>query len=381
MARSVTPIKIDTINITAGTQYRVEMDESVITDMQDLIEREITFKTPIRIASFDDGLYLIDGFHRYIAYGRSGFDEIPAGQWELEECSSIDEVRLFAMAANVAHGKSNTQHDYRYIIESLMEADPKKYKANVFEPNLKAIYTALQCAKSVIHNANKRSFDGMPSLSHLCEERRNDAILKQHAEGKSARAIAKLFGIKNKDTVLEVIKDSSGVAKNGQRPKMAASTETTIIGTLPTSTPDETKIEDVDSTLSSRIESEMNKEEGQEEATAYSWEDYEWDDGLIDPDAPIPAPIDLTGLDYKPNKPRSQVKLTAEKLEHKTHPNFLAQVQDESKEKLDKLKMAMVTAGFSETEAAIYAGQVVQRQTLSIAGKQSREFLKINNGG
>ncbi|MFM5698718.1 hypothetical protein ACET6X_13455 [Aeromonas veronii] len=375
--RSIAPLAINKIDTTAGTQYRVATDKEVIEDMEDLIERGVTFKTPMKIALFEGHYYLVDGFHRYAAYMNKQVPEVPAGQWECIEVSTFEEIRLLAMGANVAHGKSNTEADYYYIIKKLMELKSDKYMKNVFEPDVKKIAEAIGAPVPRIRAGYSNYFgkdnDKHQSLSQVCKGKRDAAIMQEYEDGTSDGEIARLFKME-RQTVSRI---RALLAQNGDSPKCATPNETTIIETLPTSTPDETKIEDAGSYLSSITEEVMNKEPVEEEEV-YSWEDYEWDDGLIDPNAP--APIDLTGLDYQPNKPRSQVKPDVEKPEQKTPSYFLAQVQGEHKEKLDKLKMAMVAAGFSETEAAIYAGQVVQRQTLSIAGKQSREFLKINKG-
>ncbi|WP_429185258.1 hypothetical protein [Aeromonas veronii] len=378
--RSIAPLAINKIDTTAGTQYRVATDKEVIEDMEDLIERGVTFKTPMKIALFEGHYYLVDGFHRYAAYMNKQVPEVPAGQWECIEVSTFEEIRLLAMGANVAHGKSNTKADYYYIIKKLMELKSDKYMKNVFEPDIDKIADALGAPKPSVKRGYSNYFgtdkNSHPSIYQVCIEKRNAAIMQEHEAGTSDGEIAKLFKM-SQQTVSRI---RAQLTHPAQKAKCVTPNETLTIETLQTSTPDETKIEDAGSYLSSITEEVMNKEPVEEEVEeeVYSWEDHEEDDGLIDPNAP--APIDLTGLDYQPNKPRSQVKPDVENPEQKTTPYFLAQVQGEHKEKLEKLKMAMVTAGFSETEAAIYAGQVVQRQTLSIAGKQSREFLKINKG-
>ncbi|WP_421276131.1 hypothetical protein [Aeromonas veronii] len=325
--RAIAPLAINKIDTTAGTQYRVATDKEVIEDMEDLIERGVTFKTPMKIALFEGHYYLVDGFHRYAAYMNKQIPEVPAGQWECIEVSAFEEIRLLAMGANVAHGKSNTKADYYYIIKKLMELKSDKYMKNVFEPDIDKIAEALGAPKpSVVRGYNNylgTDKNPHPSLANVCRAKRDAAIMQEHEEGTSDGEIARLFKME-RPTVTRI---RASLVQKPQKGKCTTPNETTIIETLPTSNPDETKIEDVDSVFSLRIESEMNKEEGQEEDDAYSWEDYEWDDGLIDPNAP--APIDLTGLDYQPNKP-APVETLAEKLQKlkKREAALLAELED-----------------------------------------------------
>ncbi len=217
MTYSLTPIKIDTIDTKTGTQYRVETDPSVVEDMEDLIERGITFKTPMKIALFEGHYYLVDGFHRYAAYMNKQVPEVPAGQWECIECSSLKEVHLLAMKANVTHGKNNTQKDYRNIIESMMDSDPDLYMKNAFEPDIKAISEALGAPATRV-KAGYSSYFGttenpQPSLYQICKKNRDRAIYKEHLAGESAGSIAKKFGIPNKNTVIKSIQERTGLYK------------------------------------------------------------------------------------------------------------------------------------------------------------------------
>lgn len=201
-------IKIASIIRSAGTQFRADMDNDNVLAMMDLIERGISFKTKIRLAQIEDRIYLTDGFHRLEAYERLRITEIPADQCVIVPASSIEEVRVMAMGANVAHGKGTTEADYYIIIKKMMELGDGKYMKNVFEADIKKIAEALGAAQPRVSDGYNNYFgtegDKHPSLSQQCKERRDAAILEKHKEGMSNRAIAKLFKM-GSSTVDEVV--------------------------------------------------------------------------------------------------------------------------------------------------------------------------------
>lgn len=190
-------IKIASIIRSAGTQFRANMDNDNLLDMMDLIERGVPFKTPIRLAEWDGRIYLTDGFHRLEAYLRLNILEIPSDQYVIIPASSIEEVRIMAMGANVQHGKGTTEADYYYIIKKMMDLDDGKYMKNVFEPNIKMIAESIGAAVTSVRrgysNYKGTKDNPHPSLSQQCKERRDAAILESHKEGMSDNAIAKLF--------------------------------------------------------------------------------------------------------------------------------------------------------------------------------------------
>ncbi|QOK20650.1 helix-turn-helix domain-containing protein [Aeromonas caviae] len=203
-------IKIASIIRSAGTQFRANMDEDNVIAMVDLIERGVPFKTKIRLAEFEGRLYLTDGFHRLEAYGRLLHTEIPANQCVIVPASSIEEVRVMAMGANVAHGKGTTEADYYIIIKKMMELGDGKYMKNAFEADIKKIAEALGAAQPRVSDGYNNYFgtegNKHPSLSQQCKERRDAAILEKHKEGMSARKIAELFKMDNA-TVSRALKE------------------------------------------------------------------------------------------------------------------------------------------------------------------------------
>lgn len=212
-------IKISSIIRSAGTQFRANMNEDNVKDMMSLIEDGISFKSPIRVAVCDEHYYLVDGFHRLEAYERLRMTEIPAGQYMLVPASSIEEVRLLAMGANVLHGKGNSRADYYIIIKKMMELDDGKYMKNAFEPDIKKIAEAIGAARTAVMRGYNDYFgterEPHPALSVQLKEKRDAAILEKHKEGLSVRKIGELFGV-GKSTVDEVIKQVSGNPESGK---------------------------------------------------------------------------------------------------------------------------------------------------------------------
>lgn len=213
-------IEITSIIRSAGTQFRANMDDDNVLDMMDLIERGVSFKTPIRLAELDGRLYLTDGFHRLEAYRRLDILEIPADQCVIVPASSIEEVRVMAMGANVAHGKGNSYADYYIIIKKMMELDDGKYMQNAFAPDIQKIAESIGAAVTAVRRGYSNYFGGEgnkhPSLSQQCDEKRDAAIMEKHKEGMSARKIAELFGLNNK-TVSSVIDE---LCKNASLAKL-----------------------------------------------------------------------------------------------------------------------------------------------------------------
>ena len=220
MNAAINTINYSSIVMTAGTQFRTAKIEENVIDMMDLIERGIQFKTPIRLAKCNDTLYLTDGFHRMEAYRRLAIMEIPAAQCVITDVATIEEVRVLAAGANVAHGKGNTEADYHYIIKKMMEFGDT-YMKNVFEADIKKIADAIGAPRPrVLKGYNDYRGSALTphdSLSVQCKERRDAAVIEKHKEGMSNNAIAKMFNMV-RTTVDNVVND---YAKNADSAKLA----------------------------------------------------------------------------------------------------------------------------------------------------------------
>lgn len=224
----MTTIQIATLARAAGTQFRAICEkgskehgrrEANIEDMMDLIERDVPFKTPIRIARCNDTMYLVDGFHRVAAYERLEREEIPADRFVVVEASSIEEVRALAAGANVQHGKGNTQADYCNIIKRMMDLGDT-YMKNAFEPDIKKIAEAIGAAQPAV-GRGYNDYAGteknpVPTLSSVCKEKRDAAVMEQHKGGTSARKIGELFNLPNK-TVSRIIEEVCQNPDSGKR--------------------------------------------------------------------------------------------------------------------------------------------------------------------
>lgn len=220
-------IEITSIIRSAGTQFRANMNDDNVIDMMDLIERGVSFKTKIRLAELDGRLYLTDGFHRLEAYRRLDILEIPADQCVIAPASSIEEVRLLAMGANVQHGKGNTRADYFIIIKKMMELEGGKYMKDAFAPDIQKIAEAIGAAVTAVRRGYNDYFgtegNKHPSLSQQCDEKRDAAILEKHKEGMSNNAIAKMFNM-NRRTVDGIVEDLGKNPESGKMPSPEVAT-------------------------------------------------------------------------------------------------------------------------------------------------------------
>lgn len=199
-------LNIASIKRNAGTQFRTDMCSEQVEGLTDLIERGVQWKTPIQVARFDGVLFLTDGFHRVEAYEAAGYAEIPAGQYEVVECESMNDVILLAMRANAAHGKHNSTDDRVLMMNKLIQMDEARFMKNAFMVDTDEVMAALQITKKQARYAVD------PKNAEL-KEKRNAAILELHKEGKSANAIDKALGL-SKDLARSVLKELCGSPEN-----------------------------------------------------------------------------------------------------------------------------------------------------------------------
>lgn len=199
----MTAFNITSLKLTSDTQFRTQMCDSQVEGLQDLIERNVKWKTPIQIASFDGINYLTDGFHRVKAYTLSGIFEIPEGQYEVLTCESMDEVIMLSMRANAAHGNKNTVADRVLMVTKLILMDEQRFMSNPFAIRIPEVMEALQITR------NQARIVIEPKNEEL-KERRNAAIMELHKGGKSARQIAHALSLPCHKVVARVIEDTVG---------------------------------------------------------------------------------------------------------------------------------------------------------------------------
>lgn len=103
------------IRIDGGTQARVELNQSVVTEYSEHLKDGVVFP-PIIV--FHDGAdyWLADGFHRYFAHKQNGLVSIEA---EVKE-GTVRDAKLYAFSANGRRGLSMTWEDNRKIITAML---------------------------------------------------------------------------------------------------------------------------------------------------------------------------------------------------------------------------------------------------------------------
>lgn len=192
-------LNIASINRTSDTQFRTEISKEQVEGLTDLIERGVQWKTPIQVARVDGVLFLTDGFHRVEAYEAAGYAEIPAGQYEIVECETMNEVIMLSMRANAAHGNKNTTADRVRMVDKLIQMDEKRFMKNPFLVNIDEVMAALQLTK-------KQARLAVDPINSELKSKRWVAIVKRYKQGMSGNAIAKELQI-GQSTVSDVIRE------------------------------------------------------------------------------------------------------------------------------------------------------------------------------
>ena len=116
-------VKIDDIDIYAGTQTRLETNDEAVSGYAESMKQGAQFPP---IVLFFDGSrhYLADGFHRYLAAKRIEESDIPA---EVREGTRTDAL-IFALGANATNGLYRTNADKRHAVEIALEEWPERSK-------------------------------------------------------------------------------------------------------------------------------------------------------------------------------------------------------------------------------------------------------------
>lgn len=109
-------LDLENIRIDGGTQSRVELNESVVSDYADAIAAGENMPP---VVVFFDGAdhWLADGFHRYFGHKKLGFIEILA---DIREGTRRDAV-LYSVGANGNHGLRRSNADKRKAVETLLK--------------------------------------------------------------------------------------------------------------------------------------------------------------------------------------------------------------------------------------------------------------------
>lgn len=112
-------VTLDSVRINGGTQSRVELNQSTISEYAESIRLGSNF--PPVVVFFDgSNFWLGDGFHRYHAHRQAGAMEIAA---EIRTGTQRDAV-LHSVGANASHGLRRTNEDKRRAVQTLLN-DPE----------------------------------------------------------------------------------------------------------------------------------------------------------------------------------------------------------------------------------------------------------------
>lgn len=106
-------INLKAIRIDGGTQSRASLNEAVVAEYAEQIE-----KLPPVVLFFDGAEHwLADGFHRYHAFAKAGRAGIPADV----RTGTCRDAKLFSVGANGTHGLRRTNEDKRRAVLTLLE--------------------------------------------------------------------------------------------------------------------------------------------------------------------------------------------------------------------------------------------------------------------
>ena len=101
-------LNIKLIRIDGGTQSRVSIDQTVVSEYADSIEAGSVFP-PVRVYFDGVSYWLGDGFHRYFAHLKAGKEGIAT---DVVNGTQRDAL-LYSVSANALHGLRRTNADKR----------------------------------------------------------------------------------------------------------------------------------------------------------------------------------------------------------------------------------------------------------------------------
>lgn len=140
-------LDLENIRIDGGTQSRVELNESVVSDYADAIAASENLPP---VVVFFDGTdhWLADGFHRYFGHKKLGLLEILA---DIREGTRRDAV-LFSVGANGNHGLRRSNADKRKAVETLLkDADWAKWSDNAIAKACGVGYSLVSDVRKTIY--------------------------------------------------------------------------------------------------------------------------------------------------------------------------------------------------------------------------------------
>lgn len=109
-------LNIKLIRIDGGTQSRVSIDQTVVSEYADSIEAGSVFP-PVRVYFDGVSYWLGDGFHRYFAHLKAGKEGIAT---DVVNGTQRDAL-LYSVSANALHGLRRTNADKRKAVTIMLQ--------------------------------------------------------------------------------------------------------------------------------------------------------------------------------------------------------------------------------------------------------------------
>ena len=118
-------LNIKEIKINGGTQTRTKLNKTVINEYAEALANGAEFP---QIIIFNDGenYWLADGFHRYHAHIKAGFETINA---EVKSGTKREAI-LYSVGANTQHGLKRTNADKRHAVITMLQDEEWKTWSN-----------------------------------------------------------------------------------------------------------------------------------------------------------------------------------------------------------------------------------------------------------
>ncbi|WP_167089294.1 helicase-related protein [Massilia frigida] len=118
---NIQKLRLDEINILAGTQARAKTDDATVGEYKLSLEQGVEFPPVIVFADGSEGgRWLADGFHRYHAHRAAGLAEIRCDV----RAGTYRDAKLFSFGANATHGLPRSAADKKRAVEEMLD-DPE----------------------------------------------------------------------------------------------------------------------------------------------------------------------------------------------------------------------------------------------------------------
>lgn len=194
-------VQFNDIILDGGTQNRVIMDNSIITEYAEaMLQKGSDFPPIVLFKDNKKHYWLADGFHRLEAMKSNGFTKYKC----VVHYGSLREAILYSLSANASHGLRRTNEDKRKAVLTLLNDDEwKKYSAE-------KLSEISGVSARTIGNIKKEL--GLDTNNIIGKDGREYKIkmTPQNSESKKLRTKYYRFkmGLEYKDEMKEIIKKS-----------------------------------------------------------------------------------------------------------------------------------------------------------------------------